>query len=168
MAEIDLSDKTDQEIEQWVENYQRKGATGDPFFKRLLEERARRQSRSLSLETSLTHLIAAATDCRFTTYGDLAKASNVPWSAARHAMNGSNGHLDRLLDVCHARELPLLTALCVNQSGIDTGELGPEALRGFVSGAQRLGYTVTDADSFLRDCQKQSFEWAKTRSPKSN
>jgi hypothetical protein len=168
MAEIDLSGKTDQEIEQWVANYEKKGATNEPFFKKLLEERARRQSRGLNLETSLRHLIAAATDGRFTTYGNLAKASAVPWSVARHAMNGSNGHLERLLDICHARELPLLTALCVNQSGIDTGELGTDALRGFISGAQRLGYKVTDADAFLRDCQRKSFEWAKTESPNSN
>lgn len=55
---------------------------------------------------------------RENTYGDLAKANDVPWSAARHAMNGAGGHLDRLLDICHARGLPLFTAICVNQEGL--------------------------------------------------
>jgi hypothetical protein len=160
--------KTDQDIEQWIKNYERNGATNEPFFKKLLEERARRQSKGLSLETSLNHLIAAARNEQFTTYGDLAKASDVPWSKARHAMNGSSGHLERLLDICHARGLPLLTALCVNQSGVDTGDLGENALRGFVAGAQRLGYKVTDANAFLLDCQQKCFEWGRERSSISN
>jgi hypothetical protein len=79
-------------------------------------------------------------------------------------MNGSSGHLERLLDICHARELPLLTALCVNQSGVDTGDLGENALRGFVAGARRLGYKVTDANAFLLGCQQKCFEWAKGQS----
>jgi hypothetical protein len=35
-------------------------------------------------------------------YGDLAKASAINWSRARHLMNGSHGHLDRLLELCYA------------------------------------------------------------------
>ena len=56
--------------------------------------------------------------------------------------------------------MPLLTALCVNQQGINTGELSVNSLKGFVNGAKRLGYKITNADAFLRDCQTQSFKWA--------
>lgn len=103
----------------------------------------------------------SARHSKFTTYGDLAKASGVSWSVARHAMNGAGGHLDSLLDVCHARQMPLLTALCVNQQSVHSGELSDDSLRGFIKGAQRLGYVVTDEQAFLRQCQQESFSWAK-------
>jgi hypothetical protein len=160
MIQADLKSKTDAEIDSWISNYERKSATDTAFYKALLEERARRQTSGLKLETSLRHLVEAAKARRFTTYGDLAKASGVPWNIARHAMNGPHGHLDSLLDICHARGMPLLTALCVNQQGIDTGKLSPDSLRGFVSGAKRLGYKII---SFLRECQMQSFKWANER-----
>jgi hypothetical protein len=158
---VDFKSKTDDEIETWIRNHERRAATDKPLYKALLEERARRQSSGLKLEISLQHLIQAAKEDRFTTYGDLAKASGVPWNVARHAMNGPHGHLDRLLDLCYARGMPLLTALCVNEEGRNTGQLGKDALKGFIAGAQRLGYKITDQDAFLRDCQDRSFSWAK-------
>ena len=166
MTTVDLNSKTDLEIESWIRNYERKSVTDTAFYKTLLEERVRRQTSGLKLETSLSHLVSAAKAHKFTTYGDLAKASEVPWNVARHAMNGAHGHLDRLLDICHARGMPLLTALCVNQQGKNTGELGADSLKGFVNGAKRLGYKITNADAFLRDCQAQSFRWADDQSGK--
>ncbi|UFX46950.1 hypothetical protein HAP47_0009910 [Bradyrhizobium sp. 41S5] len=165
MPEIDLTTKTDNEIDTWIGNYERKGATADALYKKLLEERAKRQSRGLKIEVSLRHLHEAAFAERFTTYGDLAEANGVPWNLARHAMNGSHGHLDILLDVCHARGIPLLTAVCVNQGGLASGELSEEALRGFVSGAKRVGYYVTDEKAFLSACQRECFEWARSHPP---
>ena len=73
----------------------------------------------------------------------LAQASGGPWNQARHLMNGPRGHLDRLIEICHARGLPLLAALCVNQQGAKTGELSDEALSGFVNAAKRLGHKIT-------------------------
>ena len=71
------------------------------------------------------------------------------------------GHLDRLLDICHARGLPLLTAICVNQEGLRDGRLSPEALAGFVKGVRRLGYQAltSEAETFLRKCQQECLEW---------
>src|SRR5438128_1690923 len=120
MATVDLKSKTDAELKSWISNHERKSATDTAFYKTLLEERARRQTSGLKLEISLHHLVSTAKARKFTTYGDLAKASGVPWNVARHAMNGAHGHLDRLLDLCHARGMPLLTALCVNQQEINT------------------------------------------------
>jgi len=76
-------------------------------------------------------------------------------------MNGASGHLDVLLDVCHARRLPLLTAICVNQQGLRTGELEPHSLDGFAKGARRLGYPVTDPHAFLKERQRECFDWGK-------
>jgi hypothetical protein len=132
-----------------------------PLFRALLEERARRASKLLSLDKSIECLGRAAKDGRYVTYGDLAKASGVPWDKAHHKMNGAGGHLDRLLDVCYARGLPLLTAICVNKEGRNAGMLEPGALKGFIKGATRLGFAVEDPKAFLKDQQERVFAWAR-------
>lgn len=56
---MDLETKTDKELAQWIVNYERKpGATALPFYRELLEERARRAQakQRLNLERSLEHL----------------------------------------------------------------------------------------------------------------
>jgi hypothetical protein len=158
---VDLSAKSDIEIENWISNYERKARTSDEFYRALLEERAKRQSKVLKIEGSLAVLIETAKrgPGNFTTYGALAEVSGIPWSTARHSMNGPKGHLDNLLDVCHARKLPLLTALCVNKQGVSDGILEPTALKGFTNGARRLGYHITDEIAFLRKCQDECFNW---------
>lgn len=94
----------------------------------------------LDFDRSIDLLKKAAIDQTCTTYGALAAASGVEWSKARHRLNGPTGHLDRLLDICHFSSLPLLTAICVNQGNVADGELGEDALAGFVAGARRLGH----------------------------
>ena len=165
MAEnIAFPNKTDAQIDTWIKNHETGGLTSAPLYMRLLEERARRsQSKQvLIIEASLEHLRQAAIEQRCTTYGALANASNVDWSKARHQMNGTNGHLDRLLDICHARGMPMLPAICVNQSGLTNCELEETALSGFVTGAQRLGIKVTDARAFHHKCRDECWEWGKS------
>ena len=106
-----FADKTNKEIEQWIRNHERLGKTDSELFKQLLEERARRAAKVLNPETSLGFLIRAAKERRFVTYGELASANGVAWNDARHRMNGTGGHLDNLLDLCHSRGLPLLTSI---------------------------------------------------------
>jgi hypothetical protein len=76
-------------------------------------------------------------------------------------MNGPSGHLDRLLDLCHARGLPLLTAICVNQSGVADGELGKDALTGFAAGARRLGLLFADDRAFHHKCRDECWQWGR-------
>ena len=52
-----------------------------------------------------------------------------------------------------------MTALCVNKEGLADGGLTDTALTGFIKGAQRLGYKITDERAFLRECQQQCFAW---------
>jgi hypothetical protein len=155
----DFTTKSDNEIQTWIENHEQKGVTDTQLYKDLLEERSRRKSKLLNVEKSLQHLMQAAQEARFTTYGELAIANGVPWNKARHHMNGSGGHLDQLLDVCHARGLPLFSAICVNQQGVSSGRLEESAMDGFIAGVKRLGVTVTDREQFLKKCQENCFEW---------
>ena len=161
MADVHFSTKSDREIETWIQNHEIAEKTAEPLYRRLLEERVRRsQSKhQLDFKKSLDLLMQAAVEQRCTSYGDLAAASGVAWSKARHQMNGEDGHLDRLLDLCHARDLPLLTAICVNQSNLDDGELGEAALAGFAAGARRLGLAVNDPLEFHHQCRKECWDW---------
>ncbi len=160
---FDLAAKTDAEINQWIINHESAKATETQLYKDLLEERVRRGEGAgrLEIQKSLTALTQAARERRYLTYGDLAAASNVPWTKARHQMNGAKGHLDRLLEVCHARGLPLLPAICVNESGRQTGKLEHNALIGFCVGARRLGKHFSDEESFHRQSAEACFDWGR-------
>ena len=157
--------KSDGDIDQWIRNHEKKGATDTQLYRDLLDERARRSGGEgrLSIDLSLELLVQAATEQRCVTYGDLAKASGVEWSRARHKMSGANGHLDRLLDVCHTRRLPMLPAICVNESGRRTGELEPAALSGFAAGARRIGHVVVDEALFHREARDECWRWGRDR-----
>jgi hypothetical protein len=161
----DLSTKSDSEIDTWILNHENKDATDTEFYRALLEERAKRvqAKQHLNLETSMRMLRSAAINKACVTYGEIAAASGVPWSRARHQMNGPKGHLALLLDICFARRLPLLPALCVNQRGMATGDLEDNALQGFVLGAQRLGIAVPDGRTFHRQCRDDCWQWGKTQ-----
>lgn len=156
--------KSDTQIDQWIANHERKQATNLPLYAELLEERARRgqEKSNLNVNKSIALLQTAAIEQRCVSYGDLAKESGVDWNRARHRMNGPGGHLDQLLDVCHARKLPMLPALCVNQSGLKTGELEENALKGFADGARRLGFAVHDERAFHHKRRDECWAWGKS------
>jgi hypothetical protein len=160
-----LLDKTDAQIESWARKYEEAGKTEHPDYARLSAERTKRRQKKqkLSFERSLEHLKSCAIEGRFTSYGELAKASEVEWGQARHQLNGPKGHLDTLLDECRIKNLPLLTAICVNQENLQTGKLGEDALSGFADGARRLGIAVGDADEFHARCVAECFEWGRTQ-----
>ena len=160
---MDLVTKTDAELDRWIANHEEKAATAKPLYLELLEERARRsqQTQRLNLERSMEHLKGAAIRQICTTYGALAQASDVAWSQARHQMDGSNGHLNRLSELCHARGMPFLTALCVNQRDVELGELKGEALDGFIACARRLGFLVTDEQAFHKERRDECWAWGR-------
>lgn len=163
---IDLESMTDKQIENLFRNHEDKNARARPLYAKALEERARRsQARSrLDFKKSLHLLRSAAVEQRCVSYGDLASASGVPWNLARHQMNGSGGHLDRLLDICHANQLPMLPALCVNKNGLANGELVASALKGFADGARRLGFDLADEREFHIYQRDTCWEWGRSSS----
>lgn len=159
---MDLTAKSNDGLNQMIANYEDKaGGAALPLYKQLLEERARRSqaSQRLNLDRTLEHLKDAAVRQVCTTYGNVAKANGVAWTQARRQMDGANGHLNRVADLCHARGLPFLTALCVNQSDVEAGELKGEALAGFVACARRLGFFVTDEQAFHRKQRDTCWHW---------
>jgi len=160
---MNLTAKTDKDLDQWIGSYEREHQTALPLYFELLEERARRSqvSQRLNLDRTLEHLKDAAVRQVCTTYGNVAKASGVAWTQARRQMDGANGHLNRVSDLCHARRLPFLTALCVNQRDVEAGELKGEALAGFVACAKRLGFFITDEQAFHRQQRDLCWVWGR-------
>lgn len=158
---MDLSKKTDQEINNLIDNHIKHDKTEVPLFKKLLEERVRRgqEKQLLSFQKSMGTLIQAAIDQSCVSYGQLAQASGVEWIKARHQMNGAHGHLDKLLELCHARGYPLLTALVVNQQGLENGELEQTALKGFCEAATRLKIPVANELEFHHQQRDASWRW---------
>jgi hypothetical protein len=159
----DLSAKTDLQINALIRNHEQKNARDRPIYPLLLEERARRAAAKslLDFNKSLELLREAAVRQTCVSYGQIAEASGVEWSKARHQMNGARGHLDGLLDICHAKGLPMLPAICVNKTNLETGELDPSALLGFAEGARRLGHDFLDAHDFHRSRQKECWAWGR-------
>ncbi len=160
---MDLSKQTDQQIDNLIENHIRYDKTAAPLFSQLLEERVRRgqEKQLLNFQTSMQLLIQTAIDQTCVSYGQLAKASGVEWIKARYQMNGAHGHLDKLLELCHARGYPLLTALVVNQQGLEDGELEHTALKGFCEAAHRLNIPVDDELAFHHQQRDASWQWGK-------
>jgi hypothetical protein len=159
---MDLIANSRSDLNQMIANYERKaGGTALPLYKQLLEERARRsqESEQLNLDHTLEHLKDAATRQVCTTYGNVAKASGVAWAQARRQMDGASVHLNRVADLCQARGLPFLTALCVNQNDVESGELKDEALAGFVACARRFGFLIRDEQAFHREQRDACWRW---------
>ena len=114
---------------------------------------------TLNLNNTYQAIIAAAKDRKFITYGDIAKAQNLEWSKVRYAMNS---HLETLLKVSAANNWPLITAIVVNQGGLQSGSLVDSAMEGFVAAAKRYGRAVTTPADFVRAEQESTFKWAQS------
>jgi hypothetical protein len=155
---MDLSAKTDAELEAILANHRRVGALDKPLYAEALAELARRRGQGLSFEKSLAIIRAAAKDGCFVGYKELAEASGAEWARVHWSVGP---HLDSMLEYCHRKGWPLLPSIVVRQADVDGGELKGTSLEGFVKGCENLGIAVPDdAATFARDEQVRVFEWA--------
>ena len=113
----------------------------------------------LKPETTYSFIVEAARERRFVSYGQLAEANGTVWPNVRHQMPR---HLDKLVTIAAERHWPLLTAIVVNQNDVKTGKLEGTAREGFITAAREAGYDVSNPDEFVKEQQRQVFEWAKT------
>lgn len=111
-----------------------------------------------SLTATLAAIHAAGRQRRCLSYGAVAAASGLSWSAARRRMD------PHLLDLCRratARGWPLLSAIVVDQRSVAHGAMRGRPLIGFARCAERCGRIVgADAAAFLAEEQAQVFAWA--------
>jgi hypothetical protein len=160
---MDLTLKSDAEIDTWVSNHERLKKTDTDLYRSLVAEKGRRHGRGLSIDVSMQAMMHAAKNGDFISYGEIAEANGIAWTKARHLMNGKHGHLDNLLAHCHANGLPLFTAIVVQKGKLETVDMDDFTLAGFVEGAERIGRSVTNAREFLRLCQEECFAWSEAK-----
>jgi len=159
MAGIDLPDFSNIETENlkdMILRHEKQGITNTLRYRAAVEEIAKRQSKNLSPDITLTHLMDCAKRGEFTTYKRVAEANGADWAKVHWQVAP---HLDSILQICHARNLPLFTAICVTEPEVKTGNLDGTSLAGFIKGVRRLGRSVTSEETFLKETQKACFEW---------
>lgn len=80
----DFRGKTDEDIDTWIHNHERQGATTTTLYRALIEERNSRHGKGLRISVSIPFLSEAAREGRFVSYGELAERNSVEWTKARH------------------------------------------------------------------------------------
>jgi hypothetical protein len=157
--EKDVQTLSSKEIKTLIKNYQAAQATDRPYYQKLIAEVSQRECRDLYLEKSIAAISQAARQSRYISYGEVAQASDCVWNNVRHPMNQ---HLQRVIEYCHARKMPLLSSIVVNQPGLESGEMHSNSLSGFVRGVEdATGVRIKNAAQFLREEQARVFAWAK-------
>jgi hypothetical protein len=148
---------SDQELRNVIANHRKNGKFGAPYYLAAMEELARRKGQGLDFQKSFDLIRKAGAERRFLSYKELADASGSEWSTVRYAINA---HLGDLIDYAYGKGWPLLSAIVVNHQNVETGDMEPTTLKGFVEAARALGYAVADEKAFLREQQERVFEWA--------
>jgi len=154
---IIVSDLSDDQLANLVENHRRQGATEERLFLDALAELARRKGKGLDFDKSYSVITRAAKERRFVSYKELADASGADWARVRYSIGD---HLWQLVAYAHGNGWPMLSSVVVNKQNIETGAMEPETLKGFVAAARELGHEVVDEQTFLREQQAAVFAWA--------
>jgi hypothetical protein len=160
MVRVDLKTLSDDHLESLIENYRTHNATDRPEFRSFVEEHNRRFGGNLDLQKTIDFVLGRARERQFTSYGEIAKLHGADWSKVRHLMPH---HLWDIVQWARSHGLPMLTAVIVNKENVQSGEMEPQTLKGFIRAAEALGYDPKDWQSFLREQQEECFAAAKRR-----
>ncbi len=155
---VDFSKLTDEQVQNVKDNYARQKLFDRPEYSAAVLELQKRLGPELNIEKTIKFILSKAREGQFVTYGEVAEVNGCTWSKVRRKIPT---HLDRVLEMAHARGAPYITANVVNQKNRDTGKLDPESLSGFIKGVERLGDRVDEPEGFLKRHQNQTFEYAK-------
>lgn len=114
----------------------------------------------LDIEKSISAIRHKGAMGEFISYGAVAAASEVAWSATVRSL------MPRHLEAVCARMLPeanaLISAIVVNETNLRSGKLEDHAFVGFLACAARLGFApIADREKFLREQQQLTIAWAR-------
>jgi len=158
--DVDVVALADQQLKALIDNHRQKAATDRAVYINALAEHARRTGHGLDFDKSFDVIRRAAAESRFVSYKELADASGANWNRVHYSIGH---HLWSLVEYAHRKGWPMLSAIVVNKDNVDTGDMEPETLRGFLVAARQLGFSITDEQAFLREQQRHVFEWAGAR-----
>lgn len=159
-TDFDVKTLSDDGLTNVIDNHRAKGAASQTLYIEALAEQARRKHGGLDFATTIKVLTEAAKCGTFVSYKQLADASGAKWSKVHWSVGP---HLDSLIEYCHLRDLPILSAIVVNQTNVDDGTLEPDSLKGFVAGVRGVGISVTDGESYYREEHQRVFEWGRAQ-----
>lgn len=145
------------DLETVIGHHERLKRTSEPTYAAAKAELERRASRGLDVQITRQAILRSARKRAFLTYGDIAKENGVAWNKAYRPIAK---HLDEVMQIAFRQGEPLITAIVVNEAGRQTGALDDNSLKGFIEGASRLGIEVANPQAFLREQQRQSFDFA--------
>lgn len=125
---IDLSTKTDAELDTLIANHEARGAWSAPLLLSAVAERSRRRDGGLNLDRTLALIHDAVREDRYVTYKDVASQSGKAWDQVRWKVFD---HLGTLCIREHAGNGTLPSVMVVTEGNRQTGDLDGETLIGF-------------------------------------
>jgi hypothetical protein len=149
---------SDVELDSLIKNHRTKGATNSQLYIDALEEQSYRKHKGLNFATTIRIITDAAKKNEFVGYKELADAVGLKWSVVHWSVGP---HLDSLIEYCHRRGLPILSAIVVKQPNLKDGRLDATSLKGFIEGVREVGIKVTDAEHFYKEEQRRVFSWGR-------
>ena len=154
---IDYSGKTKLELDSLIANNHPDRRGKRERYLAAQEERERRYPGGLNFEKTLGIVTRAAKEGRCVSYKDISTESGVTFNKVHWSVAG---HLGRLVAYGRAKDLPMLSAVVVNDAEKAAGRLKPESLKGFAAFARTLGYEFDDEEAFFEEQQQAVFKAA--------
>ena len=93
----------------------------------------------------------------YISYGELAQVAGCEW---KNEWRNIYGYVGRLVQICGDNNWPALSAVVCTKEHVSSGTIEGKTRDGLVSQAKDCGYLVDDPANFVKDQQKQIFEWA--------
>ena len=163
---MDMSKKTDKQIQNLINNHRRGGKLDAPLAVAAIEEQGRR-NKAFNFKAGIEFLLQAAHDKRPVNYRQLAEAGGVlkPGDVWRQHMTRKIP-LSQIVDYAHTHDMPAITALVETTQGVTDS-----ILKGFQKGLDDTGIRVPSGMSikefyFLQ--RQRAFEWAASQEPPLN
>lgn len=158
---MDMTAKTDQQIQNLIDNHRRARKLDAPLAVAAIEEQARRNT-SFDFKSGVAFLLQAARDGRAVNYRQLAEAGGVlkPGDTWYQHM-ARKIPLSQIVDYAHTHDMPAITALIETTQGVTDS-----ILAGFQKGLDDTGIRVPvgmTVEEFYRAERQRAFDWAATK-----
>lgn len=155
---MDMTAKTDQQIQNLIANHRRAGKLDAPLAVAAIEEQARRNT-TFDFKAGIELLLQAARDARAVNYRQLAEAGGVLKSGDTwHQHMARKIPLSQIVDYAHTHDMPAITALIETTQGVTDS-----ILAGFKKGLDDTGIRVPIGMSireFYFAERQRTFAWS--------
>lgn len=155
---VNMSSKTDEQIQNLIDNHRGAGKLDAPLAVAAIEEQARRNT-AFNFKAGIELLLRAARGRHTVNYRQLAEAGGVlkPGDTWQQHM-GRKIPLSQIVDYAHTHDMPAITALIETTQGVTDS-----ILAGFEKGLTDTGISVPVGMSireFYFAERQRAFDWA--------